>query len=100
MLCASQLAVRECPIIIFSFFQERIKFAGCGVGLQLSIPGGGIERCKPTPELSQGRGLEGFDGLLQGFHIGHGLSAQRADHQFDGNEQQLPPSNRQPHHDA
>jgi len=34
---------------------------------------------------------EGFDGLLQGFHIGHGLSAQRADHQCDGSGKQLPP---------
>ena len=76
MLCVSQLAMRECSIVVFSFFQERIKFAGGGIGLQPLIPGGGIEGRKPTPELRQGGRVERFDGLLQGFHIGHGLSVQ------------------------
>lgn len=58
----------------FSFCQKNFKLSCSGVGINLIVPGGGIEFCKPLSELSQGRRVKSLEGLLQGFHIAHGLS--------------------------
>jgi hypothetical protein len=62
-------------IVVIRFRQKRVKLSGGGVSLKLAIPDGCIEFRKPAPELRQRHWVKGFDGLLEGFHIGHGLSA-------------------------
>lgn len=96
MLCASQWAVRLISVVVFRFRQKGVKLSRSGVSLKLAVPSGCIEFRKPAPELRQVRGGESFDSLLQGFHIGHGLSVRFTANQSDANRlASPPPSNRQ-----
>jgi hypothetical protein len=91
-----QEAVRLLLLVILRLCQKGIKLARGSISLKLAIPGGCIEFRKPAPELRQFRGVEGFDSLLQGFHIGHGLSVRSTAHQSDANRLASPtPANRQ-----
>jgi hypothetical protein len=85
MLCVSQGAVWLILVVVFRFRQKGVKLSRGGVSFKLAVPGGCIEFRKPASELGQVRGIEGFDSLLQGFHIGHGLFVRFAAHQSDAN---------------
>ena len=73
MLCVSQGAVWLILVVVFRFRKKGVKLSRGGVSFKLAVPGGCIEFRKPASELGQVQGIEGFDSLLQGFHIGHGL---------------------------
>ena len=88
--------MRLISVVVFRFRQKGVKLSRSGVSLKLAVPSGCIEFRKPAPELRQVRGGESFDSLLQGFHIGHGLSVRFTAHQSDANRlASPPPSNRQ-----
>ena len=77
--------MRLISVVVFRFRQKGVKLSRSGVCLKLAVPSGCIEFRKPAPELRQVRGGESFDSLLQGFHIGHGLSVRFTAHQSDAN---------------
>jgi hypothetical protein len=88
--------MRLISVVVFRFRHKGVKLSRSGVSLKLAVPSGCIEFRKPAPELRQFRGGESFDSLLQGFHIGHGLSVRFTAHQSDANRlASPPPSNRQ-----